>query len=160
MREILFRGAQKVDGSKSLYWHEGSLVIEKDDYTGDVEYYIQNESGNFLVIPKTVGQYIGSTDRHGNKIFEGNIVKLILDNGEIRLFKVSIKKVKRRVINHPNFRDGSSYVEITGVVFEWKGYQLFPCIDENGIVDYSKMEIVGNTHDNPELLNLSEFPNS
>lgn len=67
MREILFRGAQKVDGSKSLYWYEGSLVSEKDCYTGEVEYYIENENGSFLVIPETVGQYTGLTDNNGKK---------------------------------------------------------------------------------------------
>lgn len=50
MREILFRGAQRVDGAKSLIWYEGSLIIETGGYTGEQEYYIQNENGSFLVI--------------------------------------------------------------------------------------------------------------
>ena len=158
MREILFRGKRTDDGE----WVEGNLLYDVDLEQAQIFYfeYSYSEGGleraecAEIVAPETVGQYTGLTDKNGKKIFEGDIVKLILDNGEIRFFKVSIKKVKRRVISHPNFVDASSYVEITGVVFEWNGFQLFPCVDENGIVDYSKMEIVGNIHDNPELLEV------
>ena len=174
MREILFRGFYEYkNGKETIYingkeikgkWVYGDLVkcmTDNGECIGikDTIYEVNTNRCNLIpniVIPETIGQFTGLTDKNGKKIFEGDIVKLILDNGEIRFFKVSIKKVKRRVISHPNFVDASSYVEITGVVFEWNGFQLFPCVDENGIVDYSKMEIVGNIHDNPELLEVEK----
>ncbi len=33
-------------------------------------------------------------------------------------------------------------VSITGVFFCWKGNDLLPCVDENGVSDVSKMEVV------------------
>lgn len=133
MREILFRGAQKVDGSKSLYWHEGSLVIEKDDYTGEVEYYIQNESGSFLVIPETVGQYTGLTDKNGTMIFEGDILKYINDDNETRYLKVV-------------FEECAFLINDSGIT----EYDLLPTFFCLGI------EVAGNIHENPELLKETE----
>ncbi len=33
-------------------------------------------------------------------------------------------------------------VSITGIFFCWEGYDLLPCIDENGISDVAKMEVI------------------
>lgn len=135
MREILFRGAQKVDGCKSLYWYEGSLVSEKDGYTGEVEYYIQNESGSFLVIPKTVGQYTSLTDKNGKKIFEGDIVQgawetifAVYYDSDYLQFRAKVKDNYTREID---YYGSSNYIEI-----------------------------IGNIHENPKLLSFSEIPNS
>ncbi len=139
MREILFRGAQKVDGAKSLIWYEGSLVIETDGYTGEKEYYIQNENGSYLVIPETVGQYTGLTDKNGKKIFEGDIVKT---------------KKYGKIVNHSNVNDYDIFVVayelcLFRLVNKYRGFNL---IDDG----YSKLEKIGNIHDNPELLEVSE----
>lgn len=145
MREILFRGKRK-DNSE---WIEGCPLI---DYVSK-EYFIHTkENIGFEVDHETVCQYTGLTDKNGRKIFEGDITKLILLDGEIRYFKVSIKSVVRKVLCHPDFDDEVSKVEITGVVFEWSGYELFPCIDTYGVPDYRMMEIIGNIFDSPELL--------
>lgn len=77
---------------------------------------------------------------------------MILPNGEIRHFKVSIKSVVREVLTHPDFDDEFSKVEITGIVFEWNGYELFPCVDTYTVPDYKVMEVIGNIFDNPQLL--------
>lgn len=55
---------------------------------------------------------------------------------------------------HPDFDDAVAKVELNAVCFEWNGYELFPCIDENGISDVAKMERAGNIFDNPELLEV------
>jgi len=77
---------------------------------------------------------------------------LVLPDGEVRYFKVSFKKVIRKVLCHPDFDDDVAKVELNAICFEWNGYELFPCIDKNGISDISKMEVVGNIFDNPELI--------
>lgn len=146
MREILFRGAQKVDGSKSLYWHEGSLVIEKDGYTGDVEYYIQNERGSFLVIPETVGQYTGLIDKNGTKIFEGDIVKENIGIGTVKFgdYKTPYRNVS--VITQ------DIYSKHIGFYIEWIN------VDYRKDIGYwlNKIDVIGNIHDNPELLKEAE----
>lgn len=160
-REILFRG-KRIDTGE---WVEGCLLI---DYVSG-QYFIHangnsaNESEEvngegcllivaFEIAPGTVCEYTGLTDKNGRKIFEGDIVKLVLPNGEIRYFKATIKSVVRKVLCYPDFDDDFSRVEITGIVFEWNGYELFPCVDTYGIPDYRMMEVIGNIFDNPELM--------
>lgn len=84
----------------------------------------------------------GLFDKNSDEIKIGDTVRLILDDGEVRDFKVEFKTVKRIVKSHPDFDDDYAAVNITGVVFCWDGYDLFPCVDKNGISDISRMEIV------------------
>lgn len=132
MREILFRGAQKVDCAKSLVWYEGSLIIETDDYTGEKEYYIQNENGSFLVIPETVGQYTGlPDDENGMKIFEGDILRVIV-NGNTTICKVA-------------FAENVAQFQL------WQTITLPKTSTALNLGNY-ECEVIGNIHDNPELL--------
>ena len=86
----------------------------------------------------------GLYDKFNREIKIGDKVKLVLDSGEVRIFDVCFKTVKRTVKNHPDFVDGYSKVYITGVVFCWNGYDLFPCVGEDGESDVRKMEIISN----------------
>lgn len=148
-REISFRAKHIHTLIENQYlngdWIEGYLSDKTHIYSPQLE-------GEFLVDEKTICQYTGLTDKSGRKIFEGDITKLILPSGEIRYFKVSVKSVVRKVLSHPDFDDKFSKVDITGVVFEWGGYELFPCVDAQGVADNKRMVIVGNIFDNPELL--------
>ena len=125
MREILFRGKRTDD----YEWIEGSLCTtipsDEDFYTisyFDFQgYYIEER-----VIPETVGQYTGLTDKNGKKIFEGDIVK-----GTFLGFPVSIKDYVFSI---------SWQEDITGYRANY----------------FENVEVISNIHDNPELLKGSE----
>lgn len=97
----------------------------------------------------------GLYDKNGKEIKIGDITKLVLDDGEVRDFTVEFKTVKRTVKSHPGFDDEFATVNITGVVFCWEGYDLFPCVDENGISDVSKMEVIGSQYE--ELVEMVDY---
>lgn len=145
-------------------WVEGSYVYtfteDKDCPCSGIykeNHWIAEENGNMVSIdPSTICQCTGLKDKNGKLIWENDITKLVLEDGEVRYFEVSFKKVVRKVLCHSDFDDAVAKVELNAICFEWNGYELFPCIDDKGISDVSKMEIVGNIFDNQELLEVGE----
>lgn len=89
------------------------------------------------------GRGTGLYDREGFEVKVGDKVQLILDDGEERIFDVEVKTVERVVKCHSDFDDKYARVQITGVVFCWNGYELFPCVDSDGASDVNKMKIIG-----------------
>lgn len=85
----------------------------------------------------------GLFDKNGTPINIGDKTKLVLDNGEVRIFDVCFKTVQRTTIKtFSGFEPEAVDVSITGIFFCWEGNDLLPCIDENGISDVSKMEVI------------------
>ena len=104
-------------------WTEGNFVHRKQG----VE-YIRNNDSLLKVDPATVGQFTGLCDKNGVKIFEGDLFV----NPSNRLMVIETP------INKPAF-----YALV--VSDKTLGY---PLIFEN----MSSREVIGNIHDNPELL--------
>ena len=83
MREILFRGKRK----DSAEWMYGYLVIADERYfiatypECITSLYYPDDIYTFTsfveVIPSTIGQYTGLTDKNDIKIFEGDIVQYL-----------------------------------------------------------------------------------
>ena len=128
MREILFRGKRTDNGE----WETGSLVIIRDGCS-DKEVFIADKMTGYHtpVISETVGQYTGLTDKNGVKIFEGDIVSLVKHDGLI--YKVVYVPCRYELVNS-------------------KGVNCF-VLD---IYKSENIEVIGNIHDNPELLEGGE----
>ncbi len=85
----------------------------------------------------------GLYDKNGTPINIGNKTRLVLDDGEVREFDVCFKTVNRTTVRTlPGFEPETAEVSITGIFFCWEGKDLLPCVDENGISDVEKMEVI------------------
>ena len=128
MREILFRGKKKTDGE----WCTGNLFI--DDKVDEYEILIgyTNYRVCWTVIPETVGQYTGLTDKNGKKIFEGDILRTGTRMGYI-LFEKGCFRFRWK--NFDKYRDDFFK---TCIITEYGSFR--------------ELEVIGNIHDNPELL--------
>ena len=127
MREILFRGRDIAHN-----WHYGVPLIFTEDYVCITAPHTYNKA----VQPETVGQYTGLTDKNGKKIFEGDICRFReWNNGDM----CWIGKVH---YEHQQFLiSGDANKEFQTPFF----LVMSRFIPKN-------IEVIGNIHDNPELL--------
>ena len=85
MKEIKFRGIEKreKDWVYGYYMKKGIKHCICPDINGTNDYWTEHE-----VIPKTVGQYTGSIDITGQKIYEGDITPdgiVVFENGGFQI---------------------------------------------------------------------------
>ena len=124
IREVIFRGKRTDNGE----WVKGYLYITHigSHEIGSYDAEINIERLTFDVIPETVGQYTGLTDKNGVRIFEGDIVRYEDDIGYV----IYNGDDARFLVDSPNM-----YISM----------------------DYSnEFEVIGNIHDNSELLKGGE----
>ena len=127
MREILFR-AKRIDNDEWTYGFYGEVF----NLRGEVLPAIRQKNDYWrAIIPKSLSQYTGLKDRNGKKIFEGDIVEFKDKN-----YSKSLNY--RRIVT---FGNGCFLLKNikTGVHTNFNMYQCEYCV-------------IGNIHDNPELL--------
>jgi len=145
MREIKFR-AQRIDGERN--WVYG-FYYEEYEQPNDICYtqgYIVDKEGDiWQVDPKTVGRYIGLEDKNGKGIYEGDIARMIAEVfvdeeigwknfeyiGRIRIW------ASRGVVMRVYSQNGEKLWHSHYVYKDVRGY---------------RSEVIGNIHENPELL--------
>ena len=129
MREILFRGRRR-NGE----WIEGNYIFwNKKHCIYDGIYY--------EVLPETIGQYTGLCDKNGKKVFEGDIFKPF-DDEIIVVAWIDYYSTLGFLcrVEHTETKRGKEITE------SYDGWAML-CDFE-----LSNLEIIGNIHDNPELL--------
>ena len=159
MREILFRAYSQVD--KQMYYNVQNAydyicnsytkTAIPEDCFGDV---LRNED-------YIVEQYTGKDDKNGKKIFEGDIVafryghnkdicEVVFENGAFGIankknfdydeFELSIYNEDE---NYPSMVGNDNYMSLWEIAWNYE-----ECGDRN----LTHLEVIGNIHDNPELL--------
>ena len=76
MREYLFRG--RVPMKSKPVWKEGYVVPLGES----VNIFDDLLGKGYGVEPETVSEYIQRTDKHGKKVFEGDVIRVPLVEGE------------------------------------------------------------------------------
>lgn len=134
MKEILFRGKRK-DAKK---WAVGSylfLNVPDHDWTGketgtpsEVHFIVDEHDVNYAVDPETVGQFTGLCDKNGKKIFVGDILSYdCYDLGDKSWYVAKIQ-----------VKDSISDLYMLS-------FEMNTPLSKN-------FKIIGNIHDNPELI--------
>lgn len=134
IREVIFRGKRADNGE----WIEGDLLQAKY-HSGHIEYQIMPQtpvSSAYPVLPETVGQYTGLTDKNGRKIFEGDIC---------RFMRFNDAHVGKIVFNVKTASFVMWYQSIVGAYGEKATHKMHLSVCDD-------IEVIGNIHDNPELL--------
>ena len=141
MREILSRGKRLQGGD----WVEGYFFksdINKREresgkatliFTPDCNTFITVPECNnsFMVVSDTVGQYTGLKDKNGKRIFDGDVAKVL--------------QGKDKDISYVGFENGAFMLyPKTGNIYERTLWEYW-------YNDWD-VEVIGNIHDNPELL--------
>ena len=144
MREILFRAKRQYNGE----WIYGDL-----QHNGkNIPKWVEGEE----IIPETVGQFTGLTDKNGKKIFEGDIVKFNNQVGTIINEYGSCGIGIDECINYKRlevYLEDKTHNFYSGVYNDnfislWEiGWN---CNAIDGKI--KELEVIGNIHDNPELL--------
>lgn len=146
MREILFRG-KRIDNGEWVYGQYAYLLNARTEDGEPIKHMIVDGTPfGQTVDPSTVGQYTGLTDKNGKKIFEGDILRFgkrhLLVWWNCEAFQWQAKTVA-----------GYDLIpfDIQGDVY-WTNIDLGWIYSEIPTLGEMTTKVVGNIHDNPELM--------
>ena len=162
MREILFRGKKyKTSVFDETDWAYGSL-IDSGNHEQVAIYPLINGASTMSVKqlvyarmepvnPDTVGQFTGLCDKNNQKIFEGDVVYV-----KYGAYNFDGSSVEHRAICGVI---GYDTIGMLGVIVGWhKGTptwsDFFNVLSLTDNIEDWSIEVIGNIHDNPELLSL------
>lgn len=135
MREYLFHGKRKDTGE----WVEGYLTYNR----ARKQYYIMDDVNSFPipVYEESVGQWSGSCDKKGRKIFEGDIISIMFETDGVDGF--------------PRY----SWYESARVVFSEEKHAWIVVFDDGGqemylneYDDVDDIHVIATIFDNVDLL--------
>lgn len=149
MREILFKAKTTVKGNKNHafnnVWVEGNLIISGGKYyihpiANKVN--VEGELGKIIImheiIPETLCQYTGLTDKNGKKIWENDIVKF----------------PDCEMSTESGF--GDVFTNVGKIAYDTYSMSYFitnrVTVDMDDIDIKTEVEVLGNIFDNAELL--------
>lgn len=133
MYEILYRAISMCSGEHWVYGQPRHYA--RNPHTEKWTIYDPITGIETDIVEEALGQYTGLTDKNGNKIFEGDILKVFY-YGKSKIFGV-VKFGETRFFIDDNFMGGDIKSKA-------------PMSDMFSKYDF---EVVGNIHDNQELLN-------
>lgn len=134
-REIKFRGKRIKAEDKLERWIEGSYIEYTNIHNDKVIRIVSKSGYQNEVYIDTIGQFTGLHDKNGKEIYEGDIVQMHIENGNILLvvtwnLEVGAWLLKLKGCN----------IEGVRTLGEWLR-------DSSSVI-----QVVGNIYDNPELL--------
>lgn len=144
MRTIKFRGQSQFTTHKWLY---GSYLI-----LGDKHYILPIDDKmlcNYEVIPESVGQFTGLTDKNGVEIYEGDICE--------------VEYYRNVATKENNYLNQVVELNCCDYVLKAKEKPISECslleischINSLSIIhrnDFNRIKVIGNIYENPELL--------
>jgi len=132
MREIKFRGKDVETGELRigipLIFNDGSIFMQVNC---GLNHRKEEYFSSIAVTPGTVGQFTGLTDKKGNDIYEGDILKI---NGALKSYFIGYVKF---------LISTGMFVVANDSFFNKKFYEF---------TSSAYSEIIGNIYDNPEYL--------
>lgn len=138
MRQIKFRG-KRIDGKG---WAYGSLIIDTENDLCDITWFDFSGQHVFEVEKETIGQFTSLLDKNGKGIYKSDIG--VVKNGDP--FAPVVKMLVVEEMGCFGVLPITSETDVFGNKYTGKMLPFYP--------EYkaSVFEIVGNIHDNPELL--------